>query len=548
MSTITTSDKRINTRSPYYIDSREAPEPVIPPDPIEENTPPTVSITVSKESPSVGETVTLTAVASDSDGTIVSYLWGGTASPQTTVSIDVTNTEVQSKTYYVIVTDNDGDTATASATVHWQEAVSNPIETFIVNCGDTVNEGTFSYQKKYILNVGDKVGDVEIEFLTTGNPQETPVNFELEWNGSTSTSGFIGGNDYYDTLEEKGIPVADINTGEPSTKGSPTTLTINKSASAPSQVNLTATAFLPNDNYSFTLNCPDVEETITKFYTLKSTTASGTTSFSYTDVNGEDQVRVLEEGQVQLISAQEDSVSITSGTGTIQEGGQSFDLGTPEQSIDGKTEITIVFDSSGSMGTILDKLLTMANNELKDTLLAYYDNDIIEYNKRVNIVKSQDHALNNGYFSSNKEDFLKLSSTPIINADSSKQIFLYFTNEVSGDESYQDAQSDQLFINRTSDYSTANPLYDSDLSNFRTFLETKNYGDYFLTVFNARNYPTYETYFINNIFRGTEGFEGIKGLSDRSEVSVVQPVLQTGDSAYYHDLIITALRGYGFNI
>jgi len=69
-----------------------------------------------------------------------------------------------------------------------------------------------------------------------------------------------------------------------------------------------------------------------------------------------------------------------------------------------------------------------------------------------------------------------------------------------------------------------------------------------LTVFNARNYPSYETYFINNIFNGDEGFNGTKGLSDRSEVSVVQPVLQTGDSAYYHDLIITALRGYGFNI
>ena len=547
------SDVRINTRSPYYIEANptapEVPEtPEIPDPPT--NIPPTVTITASNTTPYAGETVTLTAVATDSDGTIVSYLWGGTSSPQTSVSIDVTSTEVQSKIFNVVVTDDDGDIGVAQITINWQEIPQQITNTDIdVNCGDVINEGSFSGIKTYnLVGVGDKIGNVEIEFLTTGNAQEVPVNFELEWNGNTSTSGFIGGNDYYDTLEEKGIPVGDINTGEPSTKGSPTTLTINKSASAPSQVNLTATAFLPNDNYSFTLNCPDVEETITKFYTLKSTTASGTTSFSYTDVNGEDQVRVLEEGQVQLISAQEDSVSITSGTGTIQEGGQSFDLGTPEQSIDGKTEITIVFDSSGSMGTILDKLLTMANNELKDTLLAYYDNDIIEYNKRVNIVKSQDHALNNGYFSSNKEDFLKLSSTPIINADSSKQIFLYFTNEVSGDESYQDAQSDQLFINRTSDYSTANPLYDSDLSNFRTFLETKNYGDYFLTVFNARNYPTYETYFINNIFRGTEGFEGIKGLSDRSEVSVVQPVLQTGDSAYYHDLIITALRGYGFNI
>jgi hypothetical protein len=45
------------------------------------------------------------------------------------------------------------------------------------------------------------------------------------------------------------------------------------------------------------------------------------------------------------------------------------------------------------MGTILDRLLEMADNELKNTLLTYYNNDIIEYNKRVKVVKSQDHAV-----------------------------------------------------------------------------------------------------------------------------------------------------------
>lgn len=529
MSTITTSDKRINTRSPYYIDSREAPEPVAPPNPIEENTPPTVSITVSKESPSVGETVTLTAVASDSDGTIVSYLWGGTASPQTTVSIDVTNTEVQSKTYYVIVTDNDGDTATASATVHWQEAVSNPIETFIVNCGDTVNEGTFSYQKKYILNVGDKVGDVEIEFLTTGNPQETPVNFELEWNGSTSTSGFIGGNDYYDTLEEKGIPVADINTGEPSTKGSPTTLTINKSASAPSQVNLTATAFLPNDNYSFTLNCPDVEETITKFYTLKSTTPSGTTSFSYTDVNGEDQVRVLEEGQVQLISAQEDSVSITSGTGTIQEGGQSFDLGKPEQVVDTGTYFFFELDASGSLGNEMIQLRNMLYNELKDSFLTYYNNDVTLYNSRV--------------FEGNKSDerFFQWANRDT-SSYASKTVISIFV-----DESNPEYHSTLVGANNQ----PAN--YVSDLSALRSRLDSQtNFGDYLVIVFciekDTDDFYKQFSHFIDNVSTGSNGFDGSNGLSDRSEVIFVRNVLPEQNSAYYHQKTIDALTDLGYNI
>jgi hypothetical protein len=544
------SDVRINTRSPYYIEANPT-EPTIPetpevPDP-PTNIPPTVTITASNTTPYAGDTVTLTAVATDSDGTIVSYLWGGTSSPQTSVSIDVTSTEVQSKIFNVIVTDDDGDVGLAQITINWQEIPEQTTNTDLdVNCGDVINEGSFIGTKTYnLVGVGDKIGDVEIEFLTSGNNQNLPVIFDLSWNGATTSTGYIGHSDFSGTF------FGTDNTGDPTTKAQPTTLTINKSAATPTQVTLTASTGMSegNDAYSFRLNCPDVEETITKFYTVKSTTAGGTTDFTYTDVNGDNIDITLEEGETELISAQEDTVSITSGTGTIEEGGQSFDLGQPEQTIDGKTEITIVFDSSGSMGTILDRLLKMADNELKNTLLTYYNNDIIEYNKRVQVVKSQDHAIANDYFSINKEDFLKLSSTPIRNSDSSKQIFLYFTNEVSGDETnYQDDQRDLLFVNRVSDYTTANAIYDSDLSNFRTFLESKNYGDYFLTVFNARNYPNYETYFINNIFRGDEGFDGSKGLSDRSEVSVVQPVLQTGDSAYYHDLIIEALRGYGFNI
>lgn len=530
MSTITTSDKRINTRSPYYIDSREAPEPVIPPDPIEENTPPTVSITVSKESPSVGETVTLTAVASDSDGTIVSYLWGGTASPQTTVSIDVTNTEVQSKTYYVIVTDDDGDTATASATVHWQEAVSNPIETFIVNCGDTVNEGKFSYQKKYILNVGDKVGDVEIEFLTTGNPQEVPVNFELEWNGSTSTSGFIGGNDYYDTLEEKGIPVGDINTGEPSTKGSPTTLTINKTASAPSEVNLTATAFFPNDNYSFTLNCPDVEETITKFYTLKSTTPSGTTSFSYTDVNGEDQVRVLEEGETDLISAQEDTVSVTSGTGTTEEGGQSFDLGKPEQILDTGTKFNTWLDSSGSLGNEINALRNMIQNELKDSFLQYYNNDVVLYNQRV-----EERV-------SNTERFFEWAGYGALSSTITKTVNLIYVDE--GHPRYHGI---------TVGDNTKFGDYLTDISALRTKLDFQtNFGDHLSVIFciEKNTYNVYKqfSHFIDNVSSGANGFDGSNGLSDRSEVIFVRNVLPEQNSSYYHQLTIEALQDLGYNI
>ena len=540
------SDVRINTRSPYYIEANatEPTQPVIPP-PVG-NEPPTVSIQVSNDNPYLGEVVTLTAVATDVDGTIDSYLWGGFGSG-TTESITATNSSIiQDQVFIVTVTDNDGNTATAIKTVSWRDEPKQIVNQDIdVNCGDIINEGSFIGTKTYnLVGVADKIGDVEIEFLDTGNNQDSPVKFDITWDGNTETTGYIGDSDF--GLSDP-IPAPD-NTTSPTNKKQPTTLVINKTAATPTQVTLTAEPLFRNDSYSFRLNCPDVEATETFFYTLTSTCEGGSTTFTYLDVDGVQQEIILEDEQSETVSAQTGTVSEAVCSGTIEVGGVSFDKGVPEQEFDGKTEITIIFDSSGSMGEILPRLLLMADNELKDTLLSYYDNDIVEYNKRVKIVKSQDYAIANGYISANQEDFLKLSKIPLRNLDSSKQIILYFTNEVSGPNSYQDAQANLNFINRVSDYTTATSIYDSDLSDFRTFLNTKNYGDYFLTVFNARNYPTYETYFINNIFNGDEGFNGTKGLSDRSEVSVVQPVLQTGDSAYYHDLIITALRGYGFNI
>jgi hypothetical protein len=540
------SDVRINSRSPYFIEANatEPTQPVIPP-PVG-NEPPTVSIQVSNDNPYLGEVVTLTAVATDVDGTIDSYLWGGFGSG-TTESITATNSSIiQDQVFIVTVTDNDGNTATAIKTVSWRDEPEQIVNQDIdVNCGDVINEGSFIGTKTYnLVGVGNKIGDVEIEFLMSGNNQNLPVIFDMSWNGATVSTGYIGHSDFSGTF------FGTDNTGDPTTKAQPTTLTINKSAATPTQVTLTASTGMSegNDAYSFRLNCPDVEATETFFYTLTSTCEGGSTTFTYLDVDGVPQEIILEDEQSETVSAQTGTVSEAVCSGTIEVGGVSFDKGVPEQEFDGKTEITIIFDSSGSMGEILSRLSLMADNELKDTLLSYYDNDIVEYNKRVQIVKSQEYAIANGYISANQEDFLKLSKIPLRNLDSSKQIILYFTNEVSGPSSYQDAQANLNFINRVSDYTSANFIYDSDLSDFRTFLNTKNYGDYFLTLFNVRNYPTYETYFINNIFNGDEGFNGTKGLSDRSEVSVVQPVLQNRDSAYYHDLIITALRGYGFKI
>lgn len=524
------SDVRINTRSPYYIEANitepEIPEtPTIPDPPA--NTPPTVTIVASNQNPYVGETVTLTAVATDSDGTIVSYLWGGTTTPQTSVSIDVTSSTVQSKIYNVAVTDDDGDVGVDQITINWQEIPQQTTNTPLdVNCGDVINEGSFTGTKTYnLVGVGDKIGDVEIEFLGGGFNQNIPVLFDMSWNGATVSTGYIG---YVDEAQQ-GLPGID-NTGEPTTKGEPTTLTIFKSAASPTDVTLTATPFGTNDSYSFRLNCPDVEATQTFYYTLTGTCTSGTTEFTYTDVNGVTQTVELENGQTQLVSAQEDTVSLAVCTGTTEKGGESFELGTPEQEVNTSTEFRFWLDTSGSLDSEVRELQSMTENELKSSFLQYYDDDSVLYNERVT------------YSTSYRERFLQWAAEAITSPSSNKIVHLIYVDEVS--PKYHGASLGD---------NTQTTAYTSDLAVLRNTLNlTSNFGEHLVIVFciekDYSNMYKQFSHFIDNVSTGANGFDGSKGLSDRAEVKFVRNVLPLQNSAYYHQITLDALRDLGYKI
>lgn len=551
------SDKRINTRSPYYITSRTAPVEVVlppptdppPPDPPPANYPPTVTLTADKTNPCLTETVILTAVATDSDGTVVSYDWEdhghGTINGTT---LEITHSTAESVTYGVTVTDDDGDTTNATIVVDWQECVNNVVEDFNVECGDTVLEGTLATARTYILNVGDKVGDVEIQFLDTNGSNDVPVKFTGYYNGSmVATTNYLGADWYDDQLTGDGLG-AEIATGDPSTKGTGTTLTLNKPTATPETMSLIAEPYIPNDSFSFKLVCPNVKTPITKYYTLEGTCTSGDTTFTYLDVNGDSQSVVLANGETQLVSATEGSVSIPICTGEITEGGESFDLGTPEQELDSLTELTIVFDDSGSMNATLTPLVDMAKGNLKTTLLSYYNNDIAEYDKRVAVVTAKSEILRVGYARSKMEEFLKIAQGSPRNNDSTRQVFLYFTDELAN---WDDTKSYQNLLGGTSGYSSASSIYVADIASYRTFLNSKAYGEYFLRVFNVNSYPLVDD-FIDNIFSGNDGFAGANGLSDRSECSVVSGVANgvkySDNPNYYYDLVIQALQDYGFKI
>ena len=538
------SDVRINTRSPYYIeaDATDPTETITIPTPVEDNTPPTVTITVSNDTPYLGETVTLTAVAADSDGTIVGYQWGG-FSTATTQSITATNlTLIQSQIFIVTVTDNDGDTASALATVNWQEIPEETRNTDLnVNCGETVNSGAFIGSKTYnLIGVGNKIGNVQIEFLDGGGTQDSPVKFDMTWNSSTVSTGYIGDSNYPTTDP---IPSPN-NTTSPTNKKQPTTLTINKTAASPTQVTLVAESLFKNDSYSFKLNCPNVETTTTFFHTLTGTCSSGNTQFTYTDVNRATQTETLANGATKIVSAQDNTVSVATCTGTSEKGGQSFDLGVPELNITENVEFLVWLDTSGSLGFIgypgeVNELAIMTENQLKDSFLAYYGNDTVKYNSQVKYVDNP-VSLTNDY--ANAERFIKWASIEKQNSASTQLVHLMYFDESS--PNYHTSVVGENF---------KTPTYTSDLALLRASLASQtNYGDKLVVVFCIEKTETTTfqqfSHFITNVSTGINGFDGSKGLSDRSDVIFVRNVLPLQDADYYHQVTIDALNSLGFNI
>lgn len=533
------SDVKVNTRSPYYIEAnRVAPDPVVIPPVIENNIPPTVTITASNTEPCLTETVTLTAVATDSDGTVVSYLWGGTASPYTTESITITNSAIESKTFYVIVTDDDGDTANASITIHWKDCTTQlPNQDIGVSCGDTFNQAQFVGTQGYnFFDIGDKIGDVTINFQDTiYSPNEVPIKFDLTWNNTTVSTGFIGSDSFDTELQNLGASVSDINTSSPTNKTIGTSLTITKSAASPSEVTLTATALIPNDSYTFELVCPDVLATTTYYYTLTGTCTTGTTEFTYLDVNGDTQTVVLAKDATQLVSAQENSVSVAVCTGTTEKGGESFDLGKPDQQVDKNTEFVIWQDTSGSLGSIalgtgeITALANMIENELNNSFLTYYENDTVLYNQRVRLSAND------------RERIFDWAAQSAQDATAEKIVHLIYCDEAS-----------PVYYANTNAY-TQPAQYLSDIANLRSVLDSQtNFGDHLAIIFCIEktvsgSYREF-TKFIDAVSLGTNGFDGSKGLSDRSEIIFVRNVLPYQDSTYYHQVTIQALQDLGFKI
>ena len=295
-----------------------------------------------------------------------------------------------------------------------------------------------------------------------------------------------------------------------------------------------------NDSFTFELSCPDVLATTTYYYTLIGTCTTGTTEFTYLDVNGVTQTVTLAKDEIQLISAQENSVSVAVCTGTTEKGGQSFDSGTPDLIVDPNAEFRIWLDNSGSMGSEIFAIRDMIEYQLKNSFLTYYDNDVKKYNQQVSSILD---PISYTGTTASSERFLLYAAEDKFNSTSTKVVNMIWVDEAN--------PSYHVFTPVGDNTQTA--TYLSDVQTLRNNLDAvANYGNKLVVIFcvekNFNDEYKQFSHFIDNISNGVNGFEGSKGLSDRSDVIFVRNVEPYQTAAYYHQVTIDALTDLGYKI
>ena len=119
-----------------------------------------------------------------------------------------------------------------------------------VLCGETVNIGEDVGVKTYKLNVGKATGNVTVNYTVN-----VPVSIVGLWNAPVpgfQATGYVGNDSFEQDLIDAGIG----NTSGLGSGPQTGTVTINKTAETPEDVNFVVSAPLRTDDYELTFNCP----------------------------------------------------------------------------------------------------------------------------------------------------------------------------------------------------------------------------------------------------------------------------------------------------
>jgi hypothetical protein len=178
------------------------------------------------------------------------------------VSVSVSNTEPEVATcnggaifFPVIYTFNNGVVTYAKIRTA-ADCFSLPTtsEKLNLECGATHYQAADAGRKTYNVTTYG-VGDFDL--VITGD--EVPVKFTIRWGGEEVTTKYIGSDAYDAQLLANGVDISDIATSPTSNKSQ--TLTLDKTATYPSLVEIEVFSPLVNDSYTIKPVCPPVNVT-----------------------------------------------------------------------------------------------------------------------------------------------------------------------------------------------------------------------------------------------------------------------------------------------
>ena len=190
------------------------------------------------------------------------------------------------------------------------------------------------------------------------------------------------------------------------------------------------------------------------------------------------------------------------------------------------TNITIFFDSSGSMNSTLQPLLTMRNTLLRDALLPFYGNDNEVYDQRVRVISEANERT--FWMLNNRDQQFNGRNLIMIFQDEAAPVYTSFT----------------AIAPRTT-------TFNNDITAFRqrlAELPQNSYRGIIFQVVRTQGDGLRFRELIEAVQNGTPPYEVPFGLSDRTEIGYSYDIINGETPQYYMDLILTNMRQLGYRI
>lgn len=467
-----------------------------------------------------------------------------------------------------------------------RERLSLPV---FIDCGGQVSRFDFEGELEITIDFGIKVGQAGFTYTSNG----VPVKYDLEWNGQTFSTGFVGDASYNPELAALGLPNV---TGSGS--GS---FNFNKTESVPTEIKVTITAPICGAEFTLGTVCitsPQLKVVSVVLNDGADNTLTMNSRYRWNTPSYNSPLKtynsVFEEGELDTYDTQQGEEGSgfipIAGSGIRMESFNGFNqtakfleenkmgylvsntLYTEAEILDLVDDATFpvatetIYSNQDILNTV-DFTFDRPNNEEYLYLIWDYRNPelVIDQDTKIRIYFDSSGSMNSTLapLQIMRDTILKDRLLPLYNGDSA----LYDASvEVISEGSertmdmlnlqgetpegnvislvFQD-ESNPVYYGSTFDTKTSQ--YDTDIAALRNRLAIFP-TDYYRGVIFQVNEDSGTTFkqFVTAVRLGTSVYSGVNGLSDRNEFNYKFDVNDGDTPQYYLDQIVDALTELGY--